>query len=246
MTSLQGRQTVLLVDDTPENLAVLNGILSPIYKVRFATQGQKALEMARSDTPPDLILLDVMMPGMSGHEVCRELKDDPRTRQIPVIFVTALGDVLDEQAGFALGAKLVFPEKDVFIIYGDGSAGYSLMEYDTFVRHNLPVISVIGNDAGWTQIARDQVDFLKSDCAVCLAHSDYEMIGKAFGSEGKRVESIEAFAATAAEAIEKSRKGISQYTCGAVRAQHGGKCGAELYLATQGQHYRFDCFFTLD
>lgn len=104
MTSLQGRQTVLLVDDTPENLAVLNGILSPIYKVRFATQGQKALEMARSDTPPDLILLDVMMPGMSGHEVCRELKDDPRTRQIPVIFVTALGDVLDEQAGFALGA----------------------------------------------------------------------------------------------------------------------------------------------
>lgn len=110
-------------------------------------------------------------------------------------------------AGFALGAKLVFPEKDVYIIYGDGSAGYSLMEYDTFVRHNLPVISVIGNDAGWTQIARDQVDLLKSDCAVCLAHSDYEMIGKAFGGDGKRVESIEAFAATAAEAKVKSRKG---------------------------------------
>ena len=104
MTDLLERQTVLLVDDTPENLAVLNGILSPIYKVRFATQGQKALEMARSDPPPDLILLDVMMPGMSGHEVCRALKGDLRTRHIPVIFVTALGDVLDEQAGFALGA----------------------------------------------------------------------------------------------------------------------------------------------
>jgi acetolactate synthase-like protein len=65
-------------------------------------------------------------------------------------------------AGFALGAKLVFPEKDVFIIWGDGSSGYSLMEYDTFVRHQLPVISVIGNDACWTQIARDQVEFLKA------------------------------------------------------------------------------------
>jgi thiamine pyrophosphate-dependent acetolactate synthase large subunit-like protein len=110
-------------------------------------------------------------------------------------------------AGFALGAKLVFPEKDVWIIYGDGSAGYSLVEYDTFVRHNLPVISLIGNDACWAQIARDQVDFLESDCAVRLAHSDYELIGKAFGAEGKRVESVEPFVQTAQEAIEKSRQG---------------------------------------
>jgi len=110
-------------------------------------------------------------------------------------------------AGFALGAKLVFPEKDVYIIYGDGSAGYSLMEYDTFVRHSLPVISVIGNDACWMQIARDQVDFLKSDCAVTLEHSDYEMIGKAFGAEGARVETMEAFISAAKEAKTKSRNG---------------------------------------
>ncbi len=110
-------------------------------------------------------------------------------------------------AGFALGAKLVFPEKDVWIIYGDGSAGYSLMEYDTFVRHKLPVISVIGNDACWAQIARDQVDFLKSDCAVCLEHSDYEMIGKAFGAEGVRVENMDAFIAAAREAKTQSRNG---------------------------------------
>lgn len=108
-------------------------------------------------------------------------------------------------AGFALGAKLVFPEKDVWIIYGDGSAGYSLMEYDTFVRHNLPVISVIGNDACWTQIARDQVDFLKSDCAMNLAYSDYQNIGKAFGAEGVRVDNIEAFNSAVTEAKTTSR-----------------------------------------
>lgn len=111
-------------------------------------------------------------------------------------------------AGFALGAKLVFPKKDVWIVYGDGSAGYSLMEYDTFVRHNIPVISLIGNDACWTQIARDQVTFLKSDCAVRLSYSDYELIGKAFGADGKKVETIEAFDAAVEEALQQSRKGV--------------------------------------
>ncbi|MBK9329562.1 MAG: thiamine pyrophosphate-binding protein [Sphingobacteriales bacterium] len=111
-------------------------------------------------------------------------------------------------AGFALGAKLVFPKKDVWIIYGDGSAGYSLMEYDTFVRHKLPVISLIGNDACWAQIARDQVDFLKSDCAVRLEHSDYEMIGKAFGAEGVRVDNMKTFLWAAGDAKEKSRNGV--------------------------------------
>ncbi len=110
-------------------------------------------------------------------------------------------------AGFAIGAKAVFPDKDVFIIYGDGSAGFSLMEYDTMMRHNLPVVSVIGNDAGWTQIARDQVEFLNSTCASVLEHSNYELVGKAFGAEGVRVENIEDFTASLKDAIEKSRNG---------------------------------------
>ena len=110
-------------------------------------------------------------------------------------------------AGFALGAKLVFPDHDVWIIYGDGSAAYSLMEYDTFVRHQLPVISVIGNDGCWSQIARDQVEILKSDCAVKLALSDYQDIGKAFGAGGVRVESSETFNAAVLEAKLLSRKG---------------------------------------
>ncbi len=110
-------------------------------------------------------------------------------------------------AGFALGAKLVFPEKDVYIIYGDGSAGYSLMEYDTFVRHKLPVISVIGNDACWSQIARDQVDFLKADTAMNLAYSDYQDIGKAFGADGVRVHDLDAFNAAVEKAKTASRNG---------------------------------------
>lgn len=110
-------------------------------------------------------------------------------------------------AGFALGAKLVFPDHDVWIIYGDGSAAYSLMEYDTFVRHQLPIISVIGNDGCWSQIARDQVEILKSDCAMNLALSDYQDIGKAFGAWGVRVESLETFNAAVVEAKLLSRKG---------------------------------------
>lgn len=110
-------------------------------------------------------------------------------------------------AGFALGAKLVFPDADVWIIYGDGSAGYSLMEYDTFVRHKLPVISLIGTDGCWSQIARDQVEILKSDCAMNLALSDYQDVGKAFGAAGVRVETLEAFKAAVAEAKLLSRKG---------------------------------------
>ena len=109
--------------------------------------------------------------------------------------------------GFALGAKLVFPDHDVWIIYGDGSAAYSLMEYDTFVRHKLPVISVIGNDACWSQIARDQVEVLKSDCAMNLALSDYQNVGKAFGAEGVRVENLDAFKAAVVEAKKLSRNG---------------------------------------
>lgn len=73
--------------------------------------------------------------------------------------------------GFALGAKMVRPESEVWIIYGDGSCGYSIAEIDTFTRHKLPVISLVGNDAGWTQIARDQVVFFGSTVACDLAVS---------------------------------------------------------------------------
>ncbi len=87
-------------------------------------------------------------------------------------------------AGFALGAKLVQPEADVWILYGDGSAGYGLAEFDTYVRHGIPVIALVGNDAGWTQIAREQIEMLGDDVGTVLAHTDYQRVAEAFGAAG--------------------------------------------------------------
>lgn len=98
-------ETILLVDDQPENISVLIEVLEPVYNLLAATDGTTALERASGEPRPDLILLDVMMPGMSGHEVCRRLKDDPETRDIPVIFVTSLSDPDDEARGLRAGAS---------------------------------------------------------------------------------------------------------------------------------------------
>ncbi len=87
-------------------------------------------------------------------------------------------------AGFALGAKLVRPDAEVWILYGDGAAGYSLIEFDTFVRHKVPVIAIIGNDAGWAQIARDQVELLHDPVGTVLRHSDYQKIADGLGGKG--------------------------------------------------------------
>ena len=104
MTQADARKTVLLVDDAPENIQVVNSILKDIYKIRIATNGPKALDLAKADPLPDLVLLDVMMPGMDGYEVCQRLKSDPATREIPVIFLTGQTEVADETRGFEVGA----------------------------------------------------------------------------------------------------------------------------------------------
>ncbi len=96
------KPAILVVDDTPLNLKVLEGILSESYRVRLAASGAEALETA-AESPPELVLLDVSMPGIDGFEVCRRLKAAPRTRAVPVIFVTALGEVEDERRGFEAG-----------------------------------------------------------------------------------------------------------------------------------------------
>jgi len=95
---------VLVVDDTPENLELMSELLLPTYRVKVASSGLKALRIAISSPPPDLILLDIMMPLMDGYEVCKRLKADPQTRDIPVIFLTAKTELADEQNGFDLGA----------------------------------------------------------------------------------------------------------------------------------------------
>ncbi|WP_042196668.1 response regulator [Paenibacillus camerounensis] len=97
------RSVILVVDDTPDNIALLSGLLKECYKVKVATNGEKALQIAKA-APPDLILLDIMMPGMDGYETCRRLMQDEVLREIPVIFLTAKEEVEDENKGFDSGA----------------------------------------------------------------------------------------------------------------------------------------------
>lgn len=96
--------SVMIVDDTPANIRVLAEALRSEYRVRVATSGKEALELIAHLGAPDLILLDVMMPDMDGYEVCRRLKANTATRNVPIIFVTARSDAIDEESGLRLGA----------------------------------------------------------------------------------------------------------------------------------------------
>jgi adenylate cyclase len=99
----ESKPTILVVDDSVENLTILNALLKDDYRVKIAKEGTKALELARQCPQPDLILLDIIMPGISGFQVCEELKRCPSTQQIPVIFLTALNEETDETKGLKLG-----------------------------------------------------------------------------------------------------------------------------------------------
>jgi len=110
-------------------------------------------------------------------------------------------------AGFALGAKLVRPDANVWIIYGDGSVGYTLSEFDTFARHNVPVIGLIGNDAGWTQIAREQIEIFEDPVATELEHTDYHASAVGLGSAGYKITDPELIPEVLAQAKEDIANG---------------------------------------
>ncbi|MDP7591922.1 MAG: response regulator [Litorilituus sp.] len=95
---------ILIVDDKPDNIAILSKILKPFYQVVAALNGNKALEIANSDNKPDLILLDIMLPDLDGYQVCQRLKEQPNTRTIPVIFITSKDQSEDEEYGLQVGA----------------------------------------------------------------------------------------------------------------------------------------------
>jgi len=98
------KASVLVVDDTPDNLSLMSGLLKDRYRVKVANNGEKAIKIVQGDSPPDLILLDIVMPGLSGYDVCQILKADPATRDVPIIFLTAMTATEDEKKGLEMGA----------------------------------------------------------------------------------------------------------------------------------------------
>ncbi len=109
-------------------------------------------------------------------------------------------------AGFALGAKLCRPEAEVWILFGDGSVGYSLSEFDTFVRHQIPVLAIVGNDACWTQIAREQIEMLKDNVGTILRFTDYHAVAEGFGGKGLLLKESQHIC----EILQQARKAASQ------------------------------------
>jgi two-component system sensor histidine kinase/response regulator len=104
MSNNSHKETILIVDDNPQSIDIMGEILKPYYRRQVARSGENALAISASDLQPDLILLDVMMPGIDGYEVCRRLKADEKTRNIPVIFITAKNEIEDEAKGLEIGA----------------------------------------------------------------------------------------------------------------------------------------------
>ncbi|MBF4989027.1 two-component system response regulator [Methylophilus sp. 14] len=138
---------ILIVDDEPLNLKVLKQVLQDNYRLSFAKNGMDALELVKKEKP-SLILLDVMMPGMTGFEVCRQLKSDPETNTIPVIFVTALAEEADESEGFAVGGvdyinKPISPA----LVRARVKTHLSLVHIDELKRTHLELIQRLGRAA---------------------------------------------------------------------------------------------------
>ena len=131
-------ETILIVDDTSENLMILSEILKPFYTVKVANNGIKALNLIASGHIPDIIILDVMMPEISGYEVCKKLKSDPLTRNIPIIFVTALSECKDEAEGLSLGAvDYITKPVNASIVLARIKTQVSLIQYQRNLEQKL-------------------------------------------------------------------------------------------------------------
>jgi len=141
---LKNKPSILIVDDEPTNLRILNQVLNDTYKLIFAKSGQEALRLVEKERP-DLILLDVMMPQMTGYEVCEQLKNHPNFKVIPIIFVTALNDPDDEAKGLNLGAvdyisKPISPA----VVKARVKTHLSLVDVEELRRTRLQIIQRLG------------------------------------------------------------------------------------------------------
>ncbi|CAM5785760.1 two-component system response regulator [Castellaniella caeni] len=168
---IDARRALLLVDDEPTNLQVLRHTLQDEYRLLFAKNGATALELVRKERP-DLILLDVMMPGMSGHAVCQALKQDPATRGIPVIFVTAMSDADDEYHGLELGAvDYVTKPFSPAIIRARVRTHLSLVAADEVRDTRLRIIQCLGAAAEYRDNETGMHIIRISHFARCLARA---------------------------------------------------------------------------
>lgn len=141
------KPTLLLVDDEPVNLRVLKQLLGNDYQLVFAKNGEEALKLAESRLP-NLILLDVMMPGLTGFEVCRQLKQKKQTRAIPIIFVTALNDEHDEAEGFEAGAvDYIIKPISAAVVKARVKTHLSLVQADELLDSRLQVVQRLGRAA---------------------------------------------------------------------------------------------------
>lgn len=141
------RPRLLLVDDEPTNLHVLRQILGEDDRLQFATDGRKALQLAQQQKP-DLILLDIMMPELNGYDVCRQLKADPRTESIPVIFVSALAEVGDEADGFAAGAvDYIIKPVRAPVVRARVRTHLSLVDIEALRQSRLQIVQRLGRAA---------------------------------------------------------------------------------------------------
>lgn len=144
MTAQKPMQTLLLVDDEPTNLQVLRQSLAQGYRLLFAKDGATALELVSKERP-DLILLDIMMPGMSGYEVCRSIKNCTSTAHIPIIFVTALADDNNEQQGLELGAvDYITKPFNPHIVRARVRTHLSLVQAQEVLESRLQIIQCLG------------------------------------------------------------------------------------------------------
>lgn len=192
---------------------------------------QASLEPANGINPVALFLkMEALMPHNSvlvadGGDFAATAAYTLRPRRPLAWLDPGAFGTLGVGGGFAMGAALRYPGDYIWIIYGDGSAAYSLMEMDTFKKYGMKICAIIGNNGSWEQIARDQVAMLGKDTATTLPQSDYQKVGEAFGAAGERVESLDSFEGALKRATESMDKGVP-YVINAIIGSTGFRKGS--------------------